>query len=256
MIMNGHNNNLNNNVFENNIRGLDLFSSSENEVYENIFEENSYVGIEMSGYQTCGRNNIHDNTIKTNGMGIYVQGGTAKNRIESNYIYDNSYDGIDILGSKSNIIINNNIYSNGYIYGGTHDGINCTGGWNVISNNQIYKNASTGIELQYDGSNKVSGNTIYSNEAGIRLINCDQNLIDDNDIYNNGDRNGIVITCSDYNHITNNRLKENWSAGIAVYNGMENVIRNNDIDKTGRSATKYTPGHLGGAILLSGGGEI
>ena len=256
-IENGNNNNINNNVFEKNgYGGLSLKNSSKNKVYENIFKENVGDGIELLGLEECGQNNIFSNSIQKNYHGVAINYwcgyemttvGQRKNRIDGNDIFDNRNDGVYISKSDNNIVINNRIHSNNCCATGI--GIQCYDGfWNVIGNNQIYEHEDQGIFISCGGSNTISTNSVYSNGEGILLSSTEQNLVDDNDVNNNNMSGGISLSGSKYNHITNNRLRENSSSGIGLGGGEENVIRNNDIDKSNRDGSR----HSRGAIFLDG----
>jgi parallel beta-helix repeat protein len=107
------------------------------------------------------------------GIGIHIPNGinnvTIKNCKIKNYQY-----GIDV-GSNSNMIISNNIYSNEY-----------------------------GVYLLSGVNNKIISNDIYSNDYGISLINADSNEIRYNTIKNN-DEDGVYLDMysSDNNLISN-----------------------------------------------------
>ncbi len=241
-IVNGNYINLKNNIFENNkSTALILKNSSNNDVYENNFENNGYAGIDMCGHEFCGRNKVHSNIMRNNAHGICCKNGHTKNRIENNDIYNNE-NGIYIFSCDSNIVINNNIYGSNDSYSGY--GIEVSfGKWHVIGNNQIHHNKCAGICFDRSSSNIIATNTIYSNGGGgIDAGGSDQNLVDSNEIKDNGNY-GIGFG-GNYNHIINNRLIGNSDTGIFI-KGDENVVRNNNIDKTNSNAQR-------GAIFLDG----
>ncbi|MHC1575266.1 MAG: right-handed parallel beta-helix repeat-containing protein [Candidatus Methanogasteraceae archaeon] len=118
------------------------------------------------------------------GNGIHIPDGinnvTIKNCNIKNYQY-----GIEV-GSNSNTIISNNIYSNEY-----------------------------GVYLLSGVNNKIIGNDIYSNDYGISLINADSNEIRYNTIKNN-DADGVYLDMySSDNNLISNTICSNTGKDIS-----------------------------------------
>jgi thermitase len=108
-----------NNINNNNVQLIDLFASSDNNIYENQI----YSGLELLG---SSLNNINDNTIsKNNGIGIDIQLGvlfaSSFNKISKNIIkntnkgiYIAQSTGFDVFSNNFNLISENEISNNDY----------------------------------------------------------------------------------------------------------------------------------------------
>ncbi|MFX1506686.1 MAG: right-handed parallel beta-helix repeat-containing protein, partial [Promethearchaeota archaeon] len=127
--------------------------------------------------------------------------------------------------------------------------------------------------------NVVYNNSIFQNsENGIALVNASYNLIDDNDLYCNGNSsacspvsisdfslkiqqigggNGVFMDPSNYNNITNNRIFNNIDNGIRMEDSDDNLIENNDIYGNGNNGggSSQRISDLSLKILQIGGGN-
>jgi len=103
LIENSQNNTISkNNVHDNQISGLHLYSASKNNVVsENIFSNNNY-GISMGDvyFTTVSRNTVSDNL-----MGIHVHAGSSSNKINKNKLVNND---IFVETDCVNNIVNDN----------------------------------------------------------------------------------------------------------------------------------------------------
>ncbi|UCG70723.1 MAG: right-handed parallel beta-helix repeat-containing protein, partial [Thermoplasmata archaeon] len=76
--------------------------------------------------------------------------------------------------------------------------------------------------------------SFYSRNQGIKVSNSSGNNITENTVFmNNG--NGIRIHYSTQNNISNNIISLNYVGGIALLNATDNMIANNILEKNGRS---------------------
>ena len=91
-----------------------------------------------------------------------------------------------------------------------------------ITNNIVINNTYAGINLWYEDYSRVINNTVAYNREGITLGYSENNLLEDNEVFNNS-REGILIEYdSDLNTISGgeiyfNNLDESWNyAGIVI----------------------------------------
>lgn len=184
---------------------------SAHHIEENIFERNIFVGCGMNIVDLLACQ-IRGNMIATGGNchGIYVSGtsGNQGNRIVENDIYGDSGgttgDGIRVSDLNYSVLSNNYIYSN---YG---SGVNLYGrcDHNVIANNVIRDNGY--------GSAGQSG--IYIYDLGGAAAKSTRNLITGNNIFDTGTGNqdyGVRIAANcEYNSVYNNVLSGHSSIHV------------------------------------------
>ncbi|UCE39314.1 MAG: right-handed parallel beta-helix repeat-containing protein [Thermoplasmata archaeon] len=168
----------NNYIIDNNItrsgNGIRLGSSSNN----NIIKGNnlSETGIYFIG---VSNNYVIKNRIRSGGYGLslYV---SPDNKIIGNDVSFCGSDGLRLgLDSMGNIILNNNICSNG------NDGIYVIEPNNHIENNNISSNIRYGIFIESTSNNYITGNTITNNNYGLRIQKSSNNHIYHNNIIDN-----------------------------------------------------------------------
>ncbi|NTW31596.1 MAG: hypothetical protein HGB12_03060 [Bacteroidetes bacterium] len=148
--VNGNQNIISNNVCKDNNRGIILNVSSENIVSNNIIGNTSNHGIYVLG------------------------GGTERNIITGNYVFLSYYDGICLNSANNNTITGNYLFDN-----------------NRIKYYQSYQTYS-GIGITSDSDNNIiQGNncrkgTYQSWGIKVESSNCDQNVIQNNDLKESG----------------------------------------------------------------------
>ncbi|TFF85374.1 MAG: hypothetical protein EU551_04170 [Promethearchaeota archaeon] len=164
-----------NNASHNTMYGifLDAYSSN-NKIAENNFIENIREGIKLyADYNLISKNIIIGNTSYGDSTGIRVMGNSnnfSQNKI-CNYIY-----GMEITGYY-NSISENDIFNNSI------SGINMAGGRNWFINNNISYNGNSGIKMAISNNNQLKGNLIEKNiEYGV--IIGDERCVN-NSFYNN-----------------------------------------------------------------------
>jgi parallel beta-helix repeat protein len=179
--------------------GLILDQSDSNIIYNNDCRQNSYQGI--STYK-AHKNIIENNTINNNDIGVELYLSNI-NILRNNSCNDNLDIGIYIYFSKTTEISRNQINRNNHTgiwnyYGeynsimhndvssGNGYGIISTGGGhNDIINNTIESNSGSGIYLDQTNFNKIDDNFIAWNVIGIDLKSAENNKIYHNSIMNN-----------------------------------------------------------------------
>jgi nitrous oxidase accessory protein NosD len=223
-------------------------------VYDGIYKENVNVNkaltIEAASHPIID-GGAAGNCISIGANGVVISGFEIRN----------GYNGISGQTSGSTFS-NNTIHDNLNILGSAGVGILLWGNNdnNVITQNMIYSNDRQGIFIGYYSTasistgNTISYNTIFSNglyryangpdasEYGIQLWTADNNLIENNEIYDHDDwfpyggtfdfAQGIYLCDSDSNTVVNNNLHNNnyavglWHPSRPV---VTNFIHYNDI---------------------------
>lgn len=253
-----------NNVFTKNNIGMLLFRSDESNIYDNIFNNGS-IGIYID---KSNDNQIYNNDISYNTDGISIESSTY-NTIRNNDLYQNNDNGIVFNFSWYTTIIENNVYENAVgisvlnsnvvsilqnsIYENSKGlCINLASNRNNISENNISRNMFEGIYISGSSTNvfynniinknqngfightttfnELLHNTVHNNQDnGIVLTSSPSNIIDHNDIISSRFKEGILLSKSDMNNITNNVIS---NAGISIYNSNENIMLYNEIDSS------------------------
>ncbi|MFQ5977716.1 MAG: right-handed parallel beta-helix repeat-containing protein [Candidatus Heimdallarchaeota archaeon] len=197
-----------------------------NEIYNTGGSGHNGINIEASNHNTITLNVIHDGD---GGIGIGTGGtlGSNSNIVKDNTLYSNLLYGIALTKSENNSIINNSISDT------SNQGIQILSGSgnNTISGNVIYNN-SQGIQcFSVSDSNTISGNVIYNNSQGI-LFSGSHNTIENNLVYNNTGT-GISLGSSDNNTIAHNVVyisvltRDRW--GISLSASNNNSLFNNTV---------------------------
>ena len=168
----GHNNRivLGNTMNDNDMHGLWMDESFNNTISGNVMNNNNWSGIILidSNYNT-----ISGNTLNNNEQGITLIG--SYNNISGNTANNNNDDGIGIRGNHN--FISRNTANNNNDYGiGLHNSNN-----NTITGNTAKNNDNYGIVLLESNYNTVSGNVLIGNHICILEIDCEGNVIQDND---------------------------------------------------------------------------
>lgn len=171
---------VNNNANSNNA-GINLRSSSNNELSGNTANSNNDLGIIMA---FSSNNKLSGNTANSNMDGINL-GSSSSNTLSSNNASLNHQHGI-VLDSSSN--------------------------YNTLSGNTANSNAKYGIRLTFSSNNKLSGNTANSNYyAGILLWSSSNNTI-----YNNIFNHYVNFDFSGDNNNTWNTMR---TSGLNIIGG-------------------------------------
>jgi len=197
--------------------GIILYSSSNNDVYENVVKNNRLAGIQLT---LADGNRIHGNLAYVNDTGIRVLASDG-NEVTGNDVYAN-VTAIALLGSSSdNVIAENTIHD---------DQDHMTSGilleaafTNTIERNLVF-GGQTGIALEAQAlNNTVAGNTVVGCGYGIYLSGSN-NVIEDNLLSQHS--RGILFpetfqeTTTRGNTLRGNVLAEN---GSHVYTNMDST---------------------------------
>jgi len=158
----------------------------------------------------------------TNGMQIL----SNYNTINNNVIINNRFYGVDIDYTCNNVIIGNNISSNG-------GGIRLWKSNNTtITENEIFYNIGNyiclGIYLYGSIYNNITNNNIDSSPCNIHLFYSNENTISQNIISNGRDR-GVQLHFSNNNIISRNIISYTKYIGLQIEARGNKVIQNNFI---------------------------
>ncbi|MEM3396177.1 MAG: NosD domain-containing protein [Thermoplasmata archaeon] len=183
---------------------------------------------------------IENNKLSGNSYGVYLF-SSSNNTIICNDA-SGSLEGIYLCSSSNNTIANNNVTSNYYgiylvysynnnityndIFGNSWNGIGLQASTdNYIMNNRVFYNCWHGIYLDStsDG-NSITNNNVSGNENGI-FFTSSNNQIANNKVSNNFGA-GIRSVCSTRNNITHNNVFDNW-IGIYLDSSSDHIITNN-----------------------------
>jgi len=191
-----------------------------------------HCGFASSTIWLEGSNNIVVNNRLGggNGMTIGILAKGSNNRISNNYLYTSNQISLGITISGQKNIVSNNLMIGHYIW----RGISLACSYNVISNNTVLSSSSHegGAGIICGGSyNTIINNAVYSMapQDGIFLFDCQNNLISNNTLKNNG--NGIYLSRSTKNIVFRNRIVDNHIALKISKNSNNNTLVGNNIEK-------------------------
>ncbi|MFW9876331.1 MAG: right-handed parallel beta-helix repeat-containing protein, partial [Candidatus Thorarchaeota archaeon] len=203
---------------------------------DNLQISATYIDIEINALATINTTKSGNWTwAKDNG---YCTGfGTPEDPyVIQGHIFDNGGafdDCLRILNSRVNFIIKDCIFRNSdnmdsglYLY-------NVTNG--VISNNFMYT-CLRGIELIFVNNTEINGNHIYGNTEGLRMSNSHHNMISNNNVSINVNH-GMYFLQSTFNTISNNFANEIESLnGITLTSSSDNnIISSNTANLNGEN---------------------
>ena len=178
----------------------------DNTIFGNNFQDNT-PGITIFSQSN---NLITKNNFLMNKVGIYVD-ASSFNNITNNNIISNTGEGIFLYSSSLNFIINNNISSNG------EEGIMLRfSSENTIICNNISSNGAWGIRIaeSSDGNNIINNNFSWNNYAGVEIY-----LSNFNNLFrNNFSNDGVFILGSEVSQYnTHNITTDNIVNGKPLY---------------------------------------
>ncbi|PKM92014.1 MAG: hypothetical protein CVU81_02765 [Euryarchaeota archaeon HGW-Euryarchaeota-1] len=139
--------------FQDNIYGICLKRSSDNNITDNTANSNYYNGINLD---SSSNNTITNNTANNNRDGIYLDSSSNYNTLIHNTANNNDWGGIYLYSSSNNTLIHNTANSNKddgiFLYYSSN---------NILTNNTLNSNTRQGIILY-----SSSDNILYRNYAG------------------------------------------------------------------------------------------
>ena len=185
-------------------------------------DENHRGGGRSEGlFDGSNFNNLFNNNCSNNEYGIYLEFSTMST-IEWN-VCNNNVIGMFIYESPENTIENNTCEGNsnvGILLRDNSDN-------NSVQFNHL-ENDDYGLFLEFSDGNSLIDNDCSGNFHGIWLRDSDNNLIKENQIFDNEDT-GILIQESASNHITGNEVYFNREGIFLKQGSGENIIDLNSV---------------------------
>jgi parallel beta-helix repeat protein len=206
--------------------GIDLFSCEvmeirDNDVWENGEADDAGVYIEAADDLLIEGNRIWNNSRS----GIWFYGG-ALSTIISNQIHSNTHYGILGFSSNGISVIDNQIYSNGWNlnpYFFNTAGIHAYGTNWWIEDNTVWNNTEYGVWSEGDNNTVIRNRIWDSNNSGIGVSECDDNIITENTVFEN--KHGIELSTNGTD-VTRNIVYDNDVGIYAFYIGYCYMFEN------------------------------
>ena len=231
---------LSNNTLFKNYRGIYTKRSNYSNIYDNCFynQTGSAINLDFNN-----NNNIHDNLFEYNKYGVYLNSYVSDHIITSNVIRNSVYDAIPVLSSCVNVTIDGNLFEyngqyaiwlqqsgavNNYIINNdinnnVNGGVRISSPNNIMINNTLNNNMNNAIRVTRE-NNVIVNNTCYNSTNGINIQGGSNNLIENNTLY--GHSYGLSIS-TDNNIINNNLIYDNEFDGIYLLDSADgNVFTN------------------------------
>ncbi|MHA2099472.1 MAG: NosD domain-containing protein [Candidatus Kariarchaeaceae archaeon] len=204
-------------------QALGLASTNELSAFfgSGIFLDPSVGGV-VSG------NTVFENAL--DGISLLLTDGIG---ILDNEIRGNGQNGIGLIDSSFNEIKGNKIFGNGYEAPilASSNGLSAFFGsgifldpseGNLVSDNEVYDNAMSGVHLLLTNDSEVVNNRIFENgQNGIFLEDSVGNLISGNSVKRNGLETGLAST---------NGLNAFFGSGIFLDPSDNNVVEDNVVE--------------------------
>jgi parallel beta-helix repeat protein len=198
-----HNTISNNDIFESQWQGINLFRSHYNYIEENTITASfdvtgkSWAGIRLVGSKF--------NTITENDASGVINGGVML-----------------LFSSDNNVVDGNSLHGNGksgiFVY---------LSSFNKITHNTLYENGWNGIQTVQSNSNELGRNIIFDNPIGISLTSSSDSIITRNILISNSETGIYLVDDSCGNMISRNTILDCGDAGISLLGGSNNkVLRN------------------------------
>jgi parallel beta-helix repeat protein len=201
--------------------GINIEYSKDIVLMGNRLRYNDWSGIYVGYYSNI---TIKDNTcLFNNWSGVWLW-STSDSYVINNTLQNNT-EGITLEWSNG-IIIEENIAING------SEGLTMTNSdLNTIANNTFSDNKWEGVYMDQSDLNTLSNNTCQGNYDGIYLSDSHYNTISENQVTNNTagalSGYGIFLDYSDYNTISKNNCSGNKENGMEIFYSDYNTIDNN-----------------------------
>ena len=246
-----NNNTINKNIVGSLTYGIELEYSDKNKVIDNNIYDNNYGIIIV----LAPNNTLRGNSIRHNNYGIHlVNMASNNNNITNNTVLSNEF-GIDIDKAINNSISNNNVSNNTVGISISSTGLikdnNTLNGNNINNNdngiifdntnysaikNNILKENNENINLSYSNNNVLNNNIIYNlgyYGYGIKLFYSNKNTLNGNTIHST--KNGLFLDNSEFNIVKSNKIYNNGpitGVGIFIHFANNNTIYNNYLNNS------------------------
>lgn len=213
------------NVITKNYLGISFYESHDNMLYENLISFNDFGGVELyrSSDNEVFMNNITSNNKKFEpaGGGIYITMYSTYNIIHKNFIAYNQEHGVHIGVASRNSIRGNNITNNS----GT--GVYVYGSYNIICENNFVMNGRGILLSEYQTyENKIFHNNFIDNAepSGIASTSASKNYWDNG--YPFGGNYWTEYTYGDmFNGLNQDQLGNDGIGDIPIIMNPNNIDR-------------------------------
>lgn len=202
-------------------------------------------GIEVSGVDlrttratgilvASGDNKIMNNSVSGCLDGIRLVGAGASNNVVARNRVDNNTNGVTLIGSRRNVIKNNNIRDNNIGEESDCGIFLAYSQENTIQENELENNGDCSISLRSSSNNSLIGNSVIRNDwYGISLAESSDNLLQENNASDNRDA-GVYLDNSRENAIVNNTALNNAKGIYLAYDSNDNLISGNAVSRNGK----------------------
>jgi large repetitive protein len=225
--------------------GVQLNPGTErNSVHTLGIDDNEVAGVEIHGAGPS--NEIRNNGITLNGLGVALVAGATGNTVVSNTIADNSKQGIYIHESNEN-----RAEANG-VTGSSDDAIELVGAsGNVLLNNATLVGGDAGVSIiAGSNGNRVERNTSNDNgDAGFAVLDSDGNQLLSNTAHGNAD-SGIVLEGTANTTVLSNDVRLNPGGLLLMATTGSRVESNVVTDNLGRGV-ELSGSSFGNTLLLN-----
>jgi len=145
-------------------------------------------------------------------------------------VYEGTYEE-NVVVNKRLDLFGNGSWNTIIDGGGSGDVVSVTADWVNMSGFSVTDSGTSagdaGMELNGVQNVAIVNNTCDGNLNGIRLVDSDQNLLQNNSCQGNGDH-GVILESSSSNRIRLNNLSSNQDNGLYLYDDCDdNIIENN-----------------------------
>jgi parallel beta-helix repeat protein len=205
-----------------------------NEVSDNDLINNSQgISVATTGASTSP-NQVVDNELRANDVGIFVLGfpPSPRNEVSGNELTDNG-NGVLVLSEREDILDNTVVNSTAVGIGTESERVD-------IEGNFVNDSGDSGIWVQSGSLNNLTDNVVEDNgEAGIYLGGAAVSDVDNNTLVNNtatGTQTyGIWLSGANDNELRENTANRNNESGIYLNRtSTGNEIRDNTANNNGR----------------------
>jgi len=212
IVVNSDGNTIYHNTLSNHMQALELFSTSDNIIQNNIIKDNLMDFPDSPSIY---------------GKGIALSEST-NNKIIGN-IFEFNYKGIVLNSESTNNNISHNVLTDNYY------GIICNSDENDIIENIIVTCNITGMLISNSNENTIYNNSIYDSLNGLMIEKSTLNEVSNNKFSHN--QNTIVLKESNDNKIFKNGIENSTKIGVYLEDSKSNQIYHNNFINCEKQAT-------------------
>ncbi len=215
-VQSSNNHTITNNIITDNQRGVRLFLSFYNVIFDNEITSNIETGIEL---RTSHWNSLFSNTVSGNGLNIWIIGSSI-NSIVGNEVADGGW-GICLTESFNNTLRSNNMNQNRFNFAVQGDRVR------AYIHDIDFSNFVNGKAMYYmvDKKNLVIDTSAFPEVGYIGFVNCENMTVKNLNLEANAE--GVMLINTTGSLIENLRIN-GASAGICIeFGSCNNTVRRN-----------------------------